>query len=283
MEKEGKDNYLTINGLRLHYLEWGRESGTEGECILLLHGISGHAHLWDFSVSELVGDCHLLALDLRGYGDSQWAKPPAYHSQDYMSDLVAFVTKLSLNNFVLIGHSLGSLLGTIYAASYPDRLKGLVLVDIEACPPSWQPEYLHKAGQKAQPKFNSLEGMVAYERKQPTGPQFAPADVVRYNCYHGGRKLPDGKLTYKYDRTTLVHFDQYDTRALLPQIKCPALVIRGEHSVVMRAEVAQNMSRLLPRGIFKEMPNAGHIVYVDNPSGFAQAVTEFLKSFTTHN
>jgi pimeloyl-ACP methyl ester carboxylesterase len=120
--------------------------------------------------------------------------------------------------------------------------------------------------------------MVVYEREQPPGSQFAPVDVVRYNCYHGSQRLPDGKLTYKYDRTTLAHFDQYDTRALLPQIECPTLVIRGEHSVVMRAEIAQDMSRLLPGGIFKEIPDAGHIVFVDNPSGFAQVAREFFNS-----
>jgi len=281
--REAKDNYLIINGLRLHYLEWTEELRPEGECILLLHGITGHAHLWDFFVSKLDDHYHVFALDLRGHGDSQWSDPPAYHSQDYISDLAAFVDELSINHFILIGHSLGSLTSTIYAAFHPNRVKALVLVDIEACPPSWQQEYLHKGGRKAQPIFESLEEMAAREIEYPTGIRLAPANILRHACYHGSRRLPDGKLTYKYDRATLAYFDQYDTRALLPQIKCPTLVIRGEQSVVMRAEVAQDMSRLLPRGIFKEIPHAGHIVFVDNPSGFAQAVTEFLKSFVARN
>ena len=280
MSRSPKDKYLIINGLQLHYLEWTEELGTKGECIVLLHGITGHAHLWDFSVSELDDYYHVFALDLRGHGDSQWSDPPAYHSQDYVSDLAAFIDELSLNHFILIGHSVGSLTGTIYAAFHPNRVRALVLVDIEACPPSWQGEDLHKAGRKAHPIFDSLEEMAVREKEYPTGPKFAPANILRQACYHGSRRLPDGKLTYKYDRVTLAHFDQYDTRALLPQIKCPTLVIRGEQSVVMRAEVAQDMSHLLPRGIFKEIPNAGHIVFVDNPFGFAQVINEFFRSFT---
>ena len=248
-----------------------------------MHGVTGHAHLWDFFVSELDDHYHVFALDLRGHGDSQWSDPPAYHSQDYVSDLAAFIDELSLNHFILIGHSLGSLTGTIYAAFHPNRVKALALVDIEARPPSWQKEYLNKAGLKAHPIFKSLEEMMAKEREYPTGPKFAPTDIVRHVCYYGSRRLPDGKLTYKYDRATLAHFDQYDTRTLLPQIKCPTLVIRGEHSMVMRPEVAQDMSRLLLKGIFKEIPDAGHVVFVDNPSKFAQVINEFSRPFSAQN
>jgi len=74
MEKlvEPEDKFITANGLNLHYLDRGNPSATS---MVLLHGLCGNAHYWDFIAQSMKNDYHVLALDQRGHGDSSWALP----------------------------------------------------------------------------------------------------------------------------------------------------------------------------------------------------------------
>ena len=88
-----KDKYLKINGLRLHYLDWG----TKGhQPMLLLHGFMAHAHVWDDFALRFRNHYHILALDQRGHGESQWAKDVAYTLDDHFSDIYQFIEALGL-------------------------------------------------------------------------------------------------------------------------------------------------------------------------------------------
>src|SRR5262245_39504760 len=70
-----------------------------------------------------------MALDLRGHGDSDHAVPPAYRLDDYAKDLAAFAAARGLNHVDLIGHSLGGMVASLYAAQSPDRVRSLIVVD----------------------------------------------------------------------------------------------------------------------------------------------------------
>ncbi len=67
----------------------------------------------------MAGECHVLALDQRGHGGSDWAK--SYGPRDYVLDLEGFVASLRLDNIVLIGHSMGGINALLSAANHPDR------------------------------------------------------------------------------------------------------------------------------------------------------------------
>ena len=84
----GADRVATANGLRLHYLEWGDPAKPP---MILLHGIARHAHTFDHIAPAFARDHHVIALDMRGHGDSAWSPDGAYLVQDYVSDLVALV------------------------------------------------------------------------------------------------------------------------------------------------------------------------------------------------
>jgi pimeloyl-ACP methyl ester carboxylesterase len=99
---------------------------------VLLHGGAAHAHWWDHIAPTLARECHVLALDLRGHGDSRWVAPPAYEIDDYVADLEAFVDTLDLARCVLIGHSLGGFIALAYALAHPEFLRSLIVVDIRA-------------------------------------------------------------------------------------------------------------------------------------------------------
>ena len=85
-----RDRYVEINELRLHYLEWGDPSRRP---FLLLHGLSGFAHDWDPLCRALENEYHLLALDQRGHGESDWATD--YHPDRRVEDLEQFVAAVA--------------------------------------------------------------------------------------------------------------------------------------------------------------------------------------------
>ena len=95
---------LQVGGLTLHALEWGAP-GRPALCFL--HGGSAHAHWFDAVVPAFVDRYHVLSLDQRGHGASQWAPDPAYATEDFARDLVGVMDALGWRRMTVIGHSMG--------------------------------------------------------------------------------------------------------------------------------------------------------------------------------
>lgn len=268
------DHFIMVNNLVLHYLEW---DGREEPPMLLLHGATGHAHLWDAFAPALADSYRVIALDQRGHGESEWASPPAYRAEDYIADLTEFIDSLGLREVTLIGHSTGALHATIYAGTYPDRVRRLVFIDIEACPQLKWREYLRQGGQRPHREFSSLREVVEREFSFPTAPsRHASPELLERMAAYGTRRLPNGRLTYRYDRSTIALWDDYDVRPYLPKIPCRVLFVRGAASPVLSRETAQEISRAFPGGALVEVESAGHMVMLDNLPGLAKAVHAFL-------
>jgi len=273
MIMEPKRRYVSINGLRLHYLDW---NGSSGRVMILLHGVMDNAQIWDSFAFSASGYLRIIALDQRGHGDSDWASPPAYSCNDYVKDLSDFIESLGVNRVLLMGHSMGALHAIKYTSMKPEKVKGLIHVDIEPSPLPENREYLNER-YNIQPSFYiSIEDYMG--RIQRTIP-YAEKDVIRNFASSSLKKERDGKFYIRFDKKVLKYFDQYDLLPHVRDIKCPTLIIRGEESMVMRREKAQEMNRYIPNSRLAEIPNASHIVPIDNPKPFQQVVMDFLKDF----
>lgn len=112
--------------LEIHVLEWSRE----GVPLLLLHGHGNEAHLWDDFVPAVAEHYRVLAVDQRGHGDSDWDPEGRYGADAMADDLEAILAHFEIDRFVLIGFSMGGRVSMEFAARSPERLAGLVLVDI---------------------------------------------------------------------------------------------------------------------------------------------------------
>src|SRR5436190_18824138 len=118
---------LIVNGLALRYLEWGRAGALPVVCV---HGYTSSAEAFN-ALARRIGDrAHVIAMDVRGHGDSAWSSDGAYGYADQMSDLAALVDGLGIERFVLIGTSMGGIIAMAYAAQHPHRLRGLAINDI---------------------------------------------------------------------------------------------------------------------------------------------------------
>ena len=265
--------YASVNGLRLHYLEWNDSCS---RVMILLHGVMDNAQMWESFAFPASDHLRIIALDQRGHGDSDRASPPAYSCNDYANDLSEFIKALGVKEVILMGHSMGALHAIQYTAMNPDKVKVLIHVDIEPSPPPQNREYLNGLYHTQASFYHSIEDYMGKIRKSI---QFAEKDMIRKFASSALQKEKDGKFYIRFDKEVLKHFDQYDLFPRLGHIQCPTLIIRGEESFVMRREKAQEMKRSISNSRLTEIPHAGHIVPIDNPKSFQQTVMDFLKDY----
>jgi len=116
--------FISINGLTLHYLDFGDRGKPPLVCI---HGLSGNAHNFDSLAPHLENDYHVISIDVRGRGDSQWGAADDYNHAVYTTDLAALIDQLQFATVTLIGTSMGGAIAMLYAGGYPERIERIVL------------------------------------------------------------------------------------------------------------------------------------------------------------
>jgi pimeloyl-ACP methyl ester carboxylesterase len=262
-----RDRYVVVDGLRLHVVEYG---ASEGEPLVLLHGVTGHAAAWSHVASDMSATRRVLVLDLRGAGDTQWSPVHAYATTDHATDVVGVLDALGVARADLVGSSWGALVALAVAARAPARVRRLGLVDIE--PSFSQDETDVFPGPRS---FASHADVVANERAAKPHADDALLDLVAAG---GTRPGPDGTLVPKHDpfffeRWPFRSDDWWDT---LPAITAPTLVVHAGASFVRR-EITEQMARTLPDGRHVEIAGSAHVVPIDAPVPLIAALRDFLQ------
>ncbi len=270
VDQTSREHCLMLNGLRLRFIERGPVSG---QSMMLLHGTGDNACTWDLLAPHLASHFRVIALDQRGHGKSGWAVPPAYRCGDYMLDLAAVIAHLGLTGMILLGHSMGALHASLYAALHPEKVAALIHVDIEPFPPDWNRKYLLGLYNNLPDSYASPEEYVAEMAKNSP---FARREHLQ-ELATKSLLWRDGRWHRTYDREILARFDNYDLRGNLAGIRCPSLIVRGTESRVLGYQAAEVMARTIPSGEMADIPKATHPVHLDNPGGFREAVMGFLK------
>ncbi|WP_435283286.1 alpha/beta fold hydrolase [Streptomyces koelreuteriae] len=256
--------------------------GTPG--VLLLHGLMGRASHWASTARWLSGRYRAVALDQRGHGRSE--KPPqgAFSRDAYVDDVEAALEQLGLDPVVLIGHAMGALTAWQLAAKRPDLVRGLIICDMRASAlgaasqrewdqwfRSWPLPFATLADvrkwfgeddpwvERPNPARGAFYAEVMAESPDGWRPVFEPEQMLR------------SRETWVYD----AHWEE------LTQVRCPALVVRGLDGELGRAE-AQEMVRVLPRGQYAEVADAGHLVHYDQPEAWRAAIEPFLDALSTN-
>ena len=265
-------HYIEVGGFRLHYLDYGT---TGRSPILCVHGGAAHAHWFDFFAAGFVAEFHVLALDFPGHGDSQWMNPPDYTYELYAADLAELVDKLDLRDFVLIGHSMGGLVSLLYTASYPGRTRALIIVDSTLRMPEDRVAMLRNIGNRPGRRYATHAEFLSHYRLRPNGTTAAP-EIIHHLAERGGRQLPDGTWTHKFDRNVYAQRTSLDGISHCRQITIPMLVVKGGRSPRVTPQLIAEAQVQCPTLELAEVPHADHHVFLDNPPGFERVVKEFL-------
>ncbi len=259
------------NGLRLNCLDYGGEGKP---ALLFLHGGSAHAHWWDFVAPAFVDVFHVLALDQRGHGESEWARDWEYGSRHYASDLDQVIDSWGFGAPVLVGHSMGGHNVLVYAAEHSDKLRAIVTIDSPPDYPEFAVQFLKDFAVKPARRFQSIEEAIANFRTLPRE-TLAAKEVLERTARYSYRQLDDGTWAHKIDRRTMMR-EPIQTWELLPQIQCPALVIKVLKSQFPSPEVARKMTERMPKGRYAELDDSYHHAMLDNPAGVIATLRAFF-------
>ena len=274
--------------LRLHYADWGNASAPP---LLLVHGGRDHCRSWDWVAEKLRDNWHVIAPDLRGHGDSEWARDGNYPITNFVYDLAQLVHQLDVEQVTIVAHSLGGNISTRYCGLYPETVRKLV--SIEGLGPSarqleeraaiplsdrwrrWIGDKRAAAGRlpKRYPSFDAAFARMKEENSYLTDEQ------ARHLTIHGVSRNEDGTWSWKFDgHINVWPFDDLaakDIEALWRAIICPVLMLYGAESWATNPD-KDGRARHLPTAHTIEFENAGHWLHHDQFDRFIKEISSFL-------
>jgi pimeloyl-ACP methyl ester carboxylesterase len=245
---------------------------------ILIHGTGDGAFVWDLFAPVLGSRYTTLVVDLRGHGNSGWDLSGRYAVDDFVSDIEHVVEHSGLEDFVVIGHSLGAHIAVRLRARYPERVVASVLVDFApelnaegAC----RARSLLKSSLKVYPTTDSYADWLKQTRPLT---QLAALDHIATSATRRAHKGFVLKLDPALAKAPadITPSEASLLWALLRQQSCPALVVRGVGSALVSQSVARTLVAALPRGTLASISFSGHSVMLDNPAEFERVVLGFL-------
>jgi esterase len=273
-----EDRFVVLGTLRLHYRVWGRPDLPP---LMVLHGLNSHAYDWDFLGRALCDRYHVLALTLRGHGESEWADD--YSWERMIKDLDGVARALRLDRFSLLGYSIGGAFAYLFAALHPDRVERLIVVDqgVDAEPAFLPRVRMLMAEHRAIQVMDDPEQAVALWRGLDPRAREGP---LRHTVRHGLRQIEDGRWTWRDDpvsrSSTRPNYQPEPAVRweMLARIACPTLLIRAAESELYGRTTVEQMARTIPNCRYVEIPESSHRIHWDQPESLVAAVRSYLLS-----
>ena len=256
-----------------------------------MHGGKDHARSWDWVARDLRQDYHVIAPDLRGHGDSDWAIGGHYTINEFVLDIAQLIETLSLDPVTIVSHSLGGAVSLQYTSIYPERVERLVAIEGLGPPPAMIKERMSTPQWKRidewiqqvrglssrQPRrYPSIDAAAA--RMQDENGFLSP-EQAHHLTVHGVARNEDGTFSWKFDNYTRAFFPQSwnpdDRKELWSRITCPTLLVRGTESWAQDPEKDGRIDAFQNASV-ANVEGAGHWVHHDRLDEFLRIVREFL-------
>ena len=269
--------HLTLTGLT---------SGSSNKPLLLaLHGWLDNAASF-IPLSSFLKDYHLVAIDFAGHGLSDHrSKDAHYHQMDFVHDLHELIESQGWEKFTLMGHSMGGIVGSIYASCFPEKVERYITIE------SFGP--MSKTPESAVEQLReSIESRLALEARPAQHPEDYDR-VVEARAKAGdlgteaaellvSRNIieQDGQLKWRTDRRlrtiSSLRVTEDQARNFLQNIQCPTLAILGNRGYdIMRAKIEQRQGWIDDLKIVT--CSGGHHLHMDNPLDVAEQIIYFLE------
>jgi pimeloyl-ACP methyl ester carboxylesterase len=270
---------VIVNGLRLHMLDWGTDR-PDRPAILLLHGGAVSARGWGPCAAMLGHAYRLIALDMRGHGDSEWPRDGLATHDMMADDLRGLIAELRLDRPAIVGHSVGGLLLMRLMVHSPGLLRGAMLVDVgpETEYQGWQPRT--EVSEVRGRLYDDLEEFVSRNASRLNRTE----QQVRRYAHHEFMQRADGRFQPKYDPRHPMGGPEPATMPGLPGladlagVDLPVALVRGGDSWFLTQEAAERLAQTLPGCRFDVVPGTQHLVYEENPRAMAELIERFVES-----
>lgn len=253
--------YIKAGDIQIHY----QEKGNGPEEILFIHGNIGSWRWWEKVMYLLPKEYRSFALDSRGCGLTE--KPTSGHSiRQFADDVEAFVNVLNIEQFTLVGHSLGGGTAMQYAVTYPRRVKRLILLDPVPAEGLVIPEEFYPLFKQWQEDKESLKE--ALKGTAPTYSYDQFFDQLVEEAFTASKQVFEGNIKA---------LAEMDLSGKLSQIAVPTLLIWGELDNWSPLDGVQKIHQAIEGSLLEVVPGVGHSLNVENPSRFVDLVTNFCK------
>ena len=289
LESSWKHEYITTNGVKLHYVTQG-----EGPLMLMLHGFPEFWYSWRHQIPEFAKDFKVVALDLRGYNESDKpSKQSAYVMDEFIKDIEGVIKGLGYDRCVLVGHDWGGAIAWSFAYAHPDMVERLIVLNLphpakfaEGFRTPQQllrsayifffqlpllPELLLQASDY-QPIETAFKGMAVNKSA------FTQADIEAYKNAAAKR----GALT-----ATLNYYRNVWQQELLSHnwgiLDVPTLMIWGEDDTALGKELTYGTEAYVRDFQIKYISNCSHWVQQEQPQLVNQYMREFLAPLLTRS
>ena len=276
---------IAVNGITLHYVTQG-----EGPLMLMLHGFPEFWYSWRHQIPEFAQDYKVVAVDMRGYNDSDKPQDPsAYQIQELIKDIEGIITGLGYESCVLVGHDWGGAIAWYFAYSYPRLVEKLIILNIphpakfaeglrsnplQILKSSYTfffqlpmvPEWLIQ--------FNDYHAIeLAFQTQAVNKNAFSPADITAYK----NAAAKPGALTamlnyYRKTMWELVFDKEWNV------LEVPTLMIWGENDTALGKELTYGTESYVRNLQIRYIPNCSHWVQQEQPERVNQYMREFLSA-----
>jgi pimeloyl-ACP methyl ester carboxylesterase len=267
-----EDHFVSVGGLRLHYLDWGNPAAPP---LVLLHGIDRVAHTFDNIAPRFTSRYHVIAMDLRGHGDSGWDPQARYQVEDHHGDLEGLVRELGLRNVTLWGNSTGGRVVQVFAGRHPDLVAAVIAEDVgPERPRSIADAYARRVKQEE----NGWAGPEELLAQMRAAAQPLPDRVLEPYVRYGTKRRDDGRLVWKRDPNLVNGFVETELWRYVREIRSPILYVLGGRSTIVPLATQEELKKVLPQARIVTMPGLGHYPSDEQPEAFVRILDEFLRT-----
>ena len=259
----------------------------KGKTVFCVHGISGSCRCWDNVAEALSPQHHVLAMDLRGRGLSE--KPAAgYSISHHCRDIHTLLKHENIGQVVMLGHSLGALIGLEFAAEFPESVDRLILVDGGG---QLSAEQRKKVFAGIQPTLDRLGKIFpsdeAYLNLMKRNPLLQPWTPMLEAYYRYELEEADGgvrsRVKAEHIKEEAENLTGYDVTAFYSRIRCPVLILRAPEgmikpdNILLPVEALEKMLQEIPDAKYADIAESNHYSIVMQPDkGRDKVILDFL-------
>jgi len=281
MENSWEHKYITTNGVKLHYVTQGT-----GPLMLMLHGFPEFWYSWRHQIPEFAQYFQVVALDLRGYNDSEKPKAQsAYIMDEFVKDIEGVIKNLGHEKCILVGHDWGGAIAWFFAYAHPEMLEKLIILNLphpaKFSQGFFTPQQLLRSWYMFFFQLPAIPELLLQSFDYQTIAQTIQGTAVNKNAFtssdleaYQNAAAKPGALTamLNYYRNSLNSFLPNKKWGILP---VPTLMIWGENDTALGKELTYGTDAYVSNFQIKYIPHCGHWVQQEQPQLVNQYTSEF--------
>ncbi len=273
------DYLISFDGTKIHYQISGKRTSTKN--IIFLHGLGGNLSAWDPQRDYFEKQGYrVIAIDIRGHGMSDRPKEREKYTLDFLAkDIATFIEQKKIKNFILVGHCLGGILSLLLTGYFKLKPEKLILIATTYEFPFYA-RLLEKTGilDLSSDALNQIpfrlgrKGQMQVDKFRGTH-DLDPRRILNDIMYTSAQSYVS-----LYSNLLLFNGEKF-----LENIKCPTLIIHGEKDLFFPVKIAEQLHKKIKNSKLVLLPNANHIIVLNNPDQLNQIIDTYLHEKVNSN